>query len=97
MNVELPPKTCATTEQIICMKPASPVMKAASDTTGFAWTSGKLTDLKAWIIEAVTNPAARACWKIVGAPSHLSEEPETANMKKKVAKYSASTANQKST
>ena len=47
MNVELPPKTCATTEQIICMKPASPVMKAASDTTGFAWTSGKLTDLKA--------------------------------------------------
>ena len=34
-------------EQIIRIKPASEVMKAASDTAGFACTRGKLTDLKA--------------------------------------------------
>ena len=84
-------------EQIIRIKPASEVMKAASDTAGFAWTRGKLTDLKAWIEEAVQSPAARACWNIVGAPSHLKADPETANIKNNVARYSASIASQKST
>ena len=92
-----PPNICATTEQMIRTKPASPVINTATETAGFPWTSGKLTALKAWIEDAVESPAAKACWKIVGAPSHRSEEPDTANMKNKVARYSAKMANQKST
>ena len=72
-------------------------MNVAKEMAGLACTRGKLTDLKAWIMDAVDNPAARACWKIVGEPSHLSAEPDTANMKKNVAKYSARIASQKST
>lgn len=93
----LPPNICAKMEHTIRTKPASPVMNVANETAGLACTSGRLTDLNAWIEEAVQSPAASACWKIVGAPSHLSAEPETANRKNRVARYSASMASQKST
>ena len=83
-------------EQDTRTKLASPVMNAASETAGFPCTRGKLTDLNAWIADAVESPAARACWKIVGAPSHRSDEPETANKRNNVARYSAKMANQKS-